>query len=29
MIMVTDNVDHIGRIRGIKIQNWKTDMPMT
>ncbi len=29
MIMVTDNIDHIGRIRGIKIQNWKLNMPMT
>lgn len=27
MVMVTDNVDHLGRIRGIKIQNWKTEEP--
>ena len=27
MIMVTDNVDHLGRIRDIKIENWKTDEP--
>ena len=27
MVMVTDNVDHIGRIRGIEIEDWKTDEP--
>lgn len=27
MVMVTDNVDHLGRIRGIEIQNWKTEEP--
>ena len=27
MVMVTDNVDHLGRIRGIEIENWKTDDP--
>ena len=27
MVMVTDNVDHLGRIRGIQIENWKTDDP--
>ena len=27
MVMVTDNVDHLGRIRGIEIENWKTDEP--
>ena len=27
MVMVTDNVDHLGRIRGIEIENWKTDNP--
>ena len=27
MVMVTDNVDHLGRIRGIEIQNWKTNEP--
>lgn len=27
MVMVTDNVDHFGRIRGIEIENWKTEEP--
>ena len=27
MVMVTDNVDHLGRIRGIEIENWKADNP--
>jgi predicted nucleic acid-binding protein len=27
MVMVTDNIDHIGRIRDIQIENWKTDEP--
>ncbi len=27
MIMVTDNVAHLGRIRNISIENWKTDSP--
>lgn len=27
MVMVTDNLDHLGRIRGIIIENWKTDEP--
>lgn len=27
MVMVTDNVDHLGRIRGIEIEDWKTDEP--
>lgn len=27
MVMVTDNVDHLGRIRGIEIENWKTEEP--
>ena len=27
MIMVTDNIDHLGRIRGIEIENWKTNEP--
>lgn len=27
MVMVTDNIDHLGRIRGIEIENWKTDEP--
>ena len=27
MVMVTDNIDHLGRIRGIEIENWKTDNP--
>lgn len=27
MVMVTDNVEHLGRLRGIEIQNWKTDEP--
>ena len=27
MVMVTDNTDHLGRIRGIEIENWKTDDP--
>lgn len=27
MVMVTDNVDHLGRIRGIEIENWKIDEP--
>ena len=27
MVMVTDNTDHLGRIRGIEIENWKTDEP--
>ena len=29
MVMVTDNIDHLGRIRGIKIEDWKTDEPKT
>ena len=27
MVLVTDNIDHLGRIRGIEIENWKTDEP--
>lgn len=27
MVMVTDNIEHMGRIRGINIENWKTDDP--
>lgn len=27
MVMVTDNTDHLGRIRGIEIENWKIDEP--
>ena len=27
MVMVTDNIDHLGRIRGIEIENWKTGDP--
>ena len=27
MVMVTDNIDHLGRIHGIEIENWKTDEP--
>ena len=27
MVLVTDNIDHLGRIRGIVIENWKTDEP--
>lgn len=27
MVMVTDNVDHLERIRDIEIENWKTDEP--
>ena len=27
MVMVTDNTDHLGRIRGIEIENWKTNEP--
>jgi tRNA(fMet)-specific endonuclease VapC len=27
MVMVTDNTDHLGRIRDIEIENWKTDEP--
>lgn len=27
MVMVTDNTEHLGRIRGIEIENWKTDDP--
>lgn len=27
MVMVTDNTDHLGRIRGIEIENWKTEEP--
>lgn len=27
MVMVTDNVAHLGRIRNIIIENWKTDYP--
>ena len=27
MIMVTDNIDHLGRIRGIEIEDWKTAEP--
>lgn len=27
MIMVTDNTDHLGRIRGIKLENWKLEEP--
>ena len=25
MVMVSDNTDHLGRIRGIEIENWKID----
>ena len=28
MVMVTDNTDHLGRIRGIEIENWKTEEPI-
>ena len=28
MVMVTDNVDHLERIRDIEIENWKTDEPL-
>lgn len=27
MVMVTDNIDHLGRIRDIEIENRKTDEP--
>ena len=27
MVMVTDNINHLGRIRGIEIENWKTSEP--
>ena len=27
LVMVTDNTDHLGRIRGIEIENWKTEEP--
>ena len=27
MVMVSDNTDHLGRLRGIEIENWKTDEP--
>ena len=27
MVMVTDNTDHLGRIRGIEIENWKINDP--
>ena len=27
MVMVTDNIDHFGRIRDIEIENWKIDEP--
>lgn len=27
MVMVTDNTEHLGRIRGIEIENWKTNNP--
>ena len=27
MVMVSDNTDHLGRIRGIEIENWKIDEP--
>lgn len=27
MVMVTDNTEHLGRIRGIEIENWKTNDP--
>ncbi|MCR4958105.1 MAG: PIN domain-containing protein [Prevotella sp.] len=27
MVMVTDNVDHFGRIRGIEIEDWKAEEP--
>lgn len=27
MVMVTDNIDHMERIRDIEIENWKTDEP--
>lgn len=27
MVLITDNTDHLGRIRGIEIENWKTDEP--
>ncbi len=28
MVMVTDNVEHLGRIRGIEIENWKLNEPI-
>lgn len=28
MIMVTDNINHLGRIRNITIENWKLDYPL-
>lgn len=27
MVMVTDNMDHLGRLRGIEIENWKESFP--
>lgn len=27
MVLVTDNIAHLGRIRNISIENWKTDFP--
>ena len=27
MVMVSDNTDHLGRIRGIEIENWKIEEP--
>ena len=27
MVLVTDNINHLGRIRGIVIENWKTNEP--
>lgn len=27
MVMVSDNTDHLGRLRGIEIENWKIDEP--
>ena len=27
MVMVTDNTEHLGRIRGLKVENWKTEEP--
>jgi len=27
MVMVTDNINHLGRIRNLEIENWKTEDP--
>lgn len=27
MVMVTDNVSHLGRIRNLSVENWKTEFP--